>query len=315
MTHRTRPPASRVVTPGAGLGLALALPLLLAATGCPSQAPAVGTADRPLVVLVAPSHAPPGGPDGLAPLQGALEKATGAAVSVRVAPTSVAAIEAFGREQADIGLFSVTEYLFTRQQYGVEARLQVVREEAKSRYAGEILVRADGPLKSLPDLAGKTLACADELSTSGFLLPAAMLADAGVKVDVAFTGSHEAAVAALMAGRADAAAVYHGAARDAAAVRVLGETAPIPNEPVFVRRGLDPALAAKALAALQAFAASPEGPAVMGQLAAIRGFSPVTDAAYDALREQVARAGRTVADLVPSGRFIAGANNAVLGAE
>jgi phosphonate transport system substrate-binding protein len=315
MTHRTRRASSRGLTPGVGLGLALALPLLLAMVACPPQAPAVGTAGRPLVMLLAPSHAPTGGPAALAPLEAALGAATGVAVAVRVAPTAVAAIEAFGRQRADVGLFSVTEYLFTRQQYGVEARLQVLRDEAKSRYAGEILVRADGPLRSLSDLAGKTLACADEMSTSGFLLPAALLADAGVGVEVVFAGSHEAALARLMAGQADAAAVYHGAARDAGAVRVLAETASIPNEPVFVRRGLDPALATKVLAGLQAFAASPEGPAVLGRLAAARRFAPVTDAAYDALREQVARAGRSVADLVPSGRFIAGANNAVLGAE
>ena len=59
---------------------------------------------------------------------------------------------------------------------------------------GAIVVREDGPVKSVKDLEGRPLAFVDEYSVSGFLLPARRLKDEGVHPVTRFAGSHPAAM-------------------------------------------------------------------------------------------------------------------------
>lgn len=266
------------------------------------------SAGGPVVVVLSPAHAPAGGAAAVEALQARLTALSGVPVKVQLATTSLQAIEAFGGTQSHIGLLPVTEYLFARQAYGVEARLQVQRA-AGARYVGEIVVTSDSKLKTVGDLTGKRIAYTDEFSTSGFLLPAALVASQGVKPKAVFAGSHEAAVAALRAGDVDAAATYGGVAAKDAKLKVLATTEPIPNEPVFVAKGVDPARAKAVLDALAKVA--DEGG--LTELAGITSMQPIHHDAYASLLERVRAAGRSTADLVPGGRAISLANEPILG--
>src|SRR5258706_329444 len=112
-----------------GVRRAALVAALVCAAGCQRRdLAAVGGPRAPLVLLVSPSHAAGARPDELRALGSLLGGASGLAVEVRVAATPEAAVQAFGRDEADAGLLSLFEYLLARQEYGVDARLQVLRD-------------------------------------------------------------------------------------------------------------------------------------------------------------------------------------------
>jgi len=123
-------------------------------------------------------------------------------------------------------------------------------------------VADDSKAKALRDLKGKTFAFGSPASTSGHLMPRFFLLKAGINPDkdfsrLAFSGAHDATVAFVASGRAEAgalnASVYdklieRGDA-NAKAVRILQTTPPYYDYNWTVRGGLDPALVTKLTAA------------------------------------------------------------------
>ena len=279
------------------------LGVLLASGGCRDRSDRSALAERPLVLLLSPAHGAHVAPEQRAALGAWLAGRAGRPVEVRVAASPTDAIEAFGNHQADLGLVGVFEYLFAHREFGAEAVLQVVRD-GRTEYAADLVVRADAPIQAPAALDGRKVAFVDPYSTSGFLLPARLLADARVKPQIQFAGSHDAALAQLRAGQVDAAATWHGAAAGDARLRVLATTPPIPNEPFAARRDLDPKTRAALAAALADYAATPDGGRVLRAVSAITGVRPVTDAAYQGVADLVHSAGKSVEDLVPGGQAL-----------
>ena len=260
---------------------------------------AVGTAGTPFILLLSPEHAPPEA--DRAALEGALQEAAGMTVRVVSAPNSQAATTRAGTGRFDAAILPLFDYLFCQQEHSGQARLQLLRGDGQRTYRAEFLVRAaDGP-KDIKALAGKRVAFVDRYSTSGFLFPAALLADNGVVPDSVFTGTHKAALAELRAGRADAAATFAGAATGDTSLRVLAQTAAIPNEPVFFRNGLNAATRQKMVLALLQLGQTETGRKLLHGLADGSGFLPVTDAAYGEVHDAIERAGSRIEDLVPQG--------------
>jgi len=294
--------------PNRNLTLAfLALLVLPVSSSCRSRPePEVGTPASPLVLVLPQSHAK-GKETHVEALRAFLEKSSGLSVKVHVARSAVEAIQSFGSRHADVGLLPLFEYLLAHQEYEVEARLQVVRDGAKPRYQGQILVRADSPIASLADLSNKKLAYADPYSMTGFVLPAEMLAQANVRPVPVFAGGHAEALAELKAGRVDAAATFVGAVPDgleAAGLRTLAETGSVPNEPVFMRKRLDEQKRQAIADALLKFSQTEEGKAALAAIAGIRGFSATTDDAYREVPALVKTAGQRIEGLVPGGWIV-----------
>ena len=280
-----------------GCALLAALVLLI---GCgPRDLDAVGAADTPLVLLLSPSHG--AGSDDLGRLAAALGEASGLTVEIAVAPSTQAAVTRVGTSTWDAAILPLFDYLFCHQEYGSEAGLQVLRHGSERTHHGELLVRAEGGATVLAGLQGRPVAFVTRYSTSGFLFPAALLAEAGVAPEALFAGSHEAALAELKAGRADAAAVYAGMADGDAALRSLATTQPIPNEPVFFRRGLAAETRSRLARGLQDVARSSRGSALLGPVADITGFVEADDATWREVHEAIEAAGNSVEDLVPQG--------------
>jgi phosphonate transport system substrate-binding protein len=260
----------------------------------------IGEPDAPAVVVLSPDHGRDLSPDDLRALAEILGRGSGLAVEVRVAATPLDAIEAFGG-RADVGLLPLFGYLLARQEYGVEAALQALRPGPSTTYAGEILARADGPVRALPDLEGKTIAFVDPYSTSGFLFPAKLLADAGIRPVARFAGGHPRAIEMLRSGEADAAATYVGAAAGETGLVSIVRTEPIQNEPVFFRAGLRQEKRERLARALRALPDDPEGARLLLAIAGIEGFRPVSNEAFGGAVDAIRAAGRSVYDLVPEG--------------
>ncbi len=264
----------------------------------------LGTAAAPIVVVLSREHGARATPADLVALDVFLEAHTGLVFEVQVAPSAVDAIQSFGDARADVGLLKLFEYLLAHAEYGVEARLRVLRAGGAPDYTGEIVVRAGAPIRTLADLAGKKIAYTDRFSTSGFVFAAKLLADANVRPAVEMAGGHPEALARLKAGHVDAAATYAGACAADPALRVVATTAPIPGEPVFFRRHVNGAVKDRVAAALVAFASTPEGRRVLSDMAGVAGFEPATDASYDPVLAAIQAIDSHVADLVPEGRTI-----------
>jgi phosphonate transport system substrate-binding protein len=283
-----------------GIPLCAALLGLVLSIGCGVRdLDAVGAADTPLVLLLSPAHG--AGPQELESLTAALAEASGLNIEIVVAPSPQAAVTRIGTSTWDVAMLELFDYLFCHQEYGVEAGLQVLRHGAERSHRGELLVRAEGGAAELSGLQGKPVAFVTRYSTSGFLFPAALLAEAGVVPEPLFAGSHEAAVVELRAGRADAAAVYSGLAAADPGLRVLATTQPIPNEPVFFRRGLTPETRLRLARGFQDVARSSRGAALLGPLADITGFVEADDATWRDVHQAIEAAGNSVEDLVPQG--------------
>lgn len=114
-------------------------------------------------------------------------------------------------------------------------------------YHGILFVRADSPINTLQDLKGKTFAFGDPTSTSGYLLPRALLEKEGVFSALKSwrnAGDATMVVKAVEAGTEDAGAayqnvfevVYRDTPQKAKLMRIIARTEDIPNG-IYVARG------------------------------------------------------------------------------
>ncbi len=182
---------------------------------------------------------------GLDPLAARLSTALGRPVRIRVTGDYCEAERLARRNMLDAGWFTPAD-----------GRLFIARVRplpaAGAVYRGLLVVRGDGPVRSLADLAGRRIAFVDPRSRSGFLAPARLLLEAGLDLpgDLAscvFAGSHGKALERLLAGDVDAAAVSSvmvdtGRMSPASGTPlvILAESAPILPDPFVVRADLDP---------------------------------------------------------------------------
>jgi phosphonate transport system substrate-binding protein len=130
------------------------------------------------------------------------------------------------------------------------------------KFTSKFIVPVGSTAQTLADLKGMTFVFGSPSSTSGHLMPRYFLLQAGIDPDkdfkrVAFSGAHDATVAFVASGRADAgvlnASVWQKLVdkgdANAKAVRVLATTPPYYDYNWTVRGNLDPALAKKLTAA------------------------------------------------------------------
>ncbi|MDQ3410541.1 MAG: phosphate/phosphite/phosphonate ABC transporter substrate-binding protein, partial [Chloroflexota bacterium] len=124
-------------------------------------------------------------------------------------------------------------------------------DQRQPTYASVIITRIDSGIHDLSGLRGGIVGLVDEQSTSGYLVPRAMLREAGLDPETDFTtrllGRHRFVVDGVIAGELSAGAVHESRLRppsleqgpEFARLRVLARSQPIPLGPLVVRRGLD----------------------------------------------------------------------------
>jgi phosphonate transport system substrate-binding protein len=94
-------------------------------------------------------------------------------------------------------------------QLGVIPLARPINMDGTSTYYGHIFVRKDSNIKTVADMKGKTLALVERATTAGYVFPLAWLNRQGVdNIDAYFkehffTGSHDAAIDAVLNGKAD----------------------------------------------------------------------------------------------------------------
>ena len=235
------------------------------------------------------------------PLGEHLAKATGLDVQFTPVTDYAAVVEGLAIGKIDLAWLGGFTYVQARLRTGGQATPIVQRAEDE-KFTSKFIVPRDSALRTLAELKGKSFAFGAPSSTSGHLMPRHFLNQQGIEPDrdfraVAFSGAHDATVAFVAAGRAEAgvlnASVYEKLVEaghpNAAKVRVLATTPPYYDYNWTTRPGLEAGLRDKLAAAFLAL--DPADPAHKEILALQRAsrFIPTRSSNYDGI-ESAARA-------------------------
>jgi len=145
-----------------------------------------------------------------APLARYLERKLGVKVEFTPVTDYAAAVEALAHKQVDLAWFGGFTFVQASQRSGGKVVPLVQREEDEKFRSVFITTQPD--IKSLADLKGRNLSFGSQSSTSGHLMPRSFLLAAGIDPDrdlkrVAYSGAHDATVAAVASGKVDAGAL------------------------------------------------------------------------------------------------------------
>ena len=134
------------------------------------------------------------------------------AMRVEFTPVSdyAASVEALANKQIDLAWFGGFTFVQANIRSGGKMIPLVQREEDEKFRS--VFITSDPTIKTLADLKGHTLSFGSASSTSGHLMPRKFLLDAKINPDidlkrVAFSGAHDATIAAVAAGKVDAGAL------------------------------------------------------------------------------------------------------------
>ena len=145
-----------------------------------------------------------------APLMKYLEQRLGTKVEFTPVTDYAAAVEALANKQVDLAWFGGFTFIQAQQRSGGKVVPLVQREEdAKFK---SVFITTDDGIKSLADLKGRNVSFGSQSSTSGHLMPRSFLLASGINPDrdfkrVAYSGAHDATVAAVASGKVDAGAL------------------------------------------------------------------------------------------------------------
>ena len=229
------------------------------------------------------------------PLGDYLRKETGLDVQFTPVTDYAAVVEGLATSKIDLAWLGGFTFVQAKLRTSGGA-VPIVQRAEDERFTSKFIVPIDSPAKTLADLKGKTFAFGSPSSTSGHLMPRFYLTRDGIEPDrdfktVAFSGAHDATVAFVASGRADA-GVLNASVMDklvetanpnAAKVRVLATTPPYFDYNWTVRPGLDAALTKKLTDAfLKLDPANPEHKEILALQRASK-FIPTKVSNYDGI--------------------------------
>ncbi len=166
--------------------------------------PEIGTEDNPIKVLFVPSVNVDFMVESGDAIEEFMSEATGLVYEVSV-PTSYAATieEMCASPTNTVGFIPAMGYALANSLCGVEPALASVRY-GWNVYWAQYIVQRDSEFQTLQDLEGASWGFGDTSSTSGYLVPAAQLADLGITPgEQVETGGHTSTVRAVYNGEVD----------------------------------------------------------------------------------------------------------------
>jgi phosphonate transport system substrate-binding protein len=273
-------------------------------------APAVGTADKPIVWALVPSQDTDAVLAGAQEIAQAVEDATGYVIEPVVTTDFTAAVEAMCSGEAQMGALNTFNYVVAKQRGCAEVALASLRF-GTSFYAGQVITRPDTGIASVADLAGKTFCRPDPTSTSGWVIPSLAMRAEGLDpeadlAEIVDAGGHDGVVLAVLDGTCDAGSTFVDARSNVEEdfpnvmtdVIVIAESAPIPNDTVSFHPDVPAEVRDAIVAALLELNNTEEGVALLNTLYSWSGLEATDDTFYDGFRQQLDAAGMSVEDLL-----------------
>ncbi len=255
-----------------------------------------------LRVSAIPDEAPTELQRKFAPLGKYLEKETGMKVVFTPVSDYAAVVESLATKKLDLAWLGGFTFVQAKIRTNGTA-LPIVQREEDAKFTSKFIT-ADPAIKSLADLKGKTFAFGAPSSTSGSLMPRYFLQQAGLNPEkdfrnVAFSGAHDATVAFVAAGKAEAGVLNTSVwdklvetkKVDTDKVRVFATTPTYFDYNWTVRGDLDPAIIRKLTDAfLKLDPKNPEHVEIM-QLQRASKFIPTKKENYDGIEKAAQSAG------------------------
>ncbi len=212
-------------------------------------------------------------------------------------------LESFEAERMDGAFFGSFTGALAIERLGVVPIARPVNLDGGSTYHGRLFVRKDSGIRTVDEMRGKRMAFVDRATTAGYVFPLAWLRARGIRApdgffsEYYFTGSHDAAIAAVLEGKADIGAakhsVYERVRKDDPRIDrdlvVIAESPSVPSNGLCVRRDLEPDLKEAFRRALLELDRDSQGAKVLAQFGALRfietsaaDYAPVTELAKSA---------------------------------
>ena len=170
----------------------------------------VAQAQTTLRVTAIPDESPTELARKAAPLVRYLEKVLGQPVVFTPVSDYAAAVEGLANKQIDLAWYGGFTFVQAHIRSGGKAVPLVQRaEDAAFR---SVFITSNPAIQNLADLKGKSVSFGAPSSTSGHLMPRSFLLQAQIEPErdfkrVAFSGAHDATIAAVAAGKVDAGAL------------------------------------------------------------------------------------------------------------
>lgn len=145
-----------------------------------------------------------------APLMKYLETKLGMKVEFTPVTDYAASVEALVNRKVDLAWFGGFTFVQAHARSGGKVVPLVQREEDEKFRS--VFITSDSAIQALTDLKGKDVSFGSQSSTSGHLMPRSFLLQQGVNPDkdfrrVAFSGAHDATIAAVASGKVQAGAL------------------------------------------------------------------------------------------------------------
>lgn len=237
-----------------------------------------------------------------APLVAYLSQKLGMTVEFTPVSDYAAAVETLVNKQVDMAWFG--GFTFVQANVRSGGKVTPLVQRAEDANFKSVFITSQPGILALSDLKGKTLSFGSASSTSGHLMPRNYLLDAKINPDtdlkrVAFSGAHDATIAAVAAGKVDAGALNVSVwdkfvadkKVDTSKVRVFYTTPAYFDYNWTVHADMPPALKDKITRAfLDLNSSTPEGKALLDLQRASR-FIPTQAANYKGIEAAARSAG------------------------
>jgi phosphonate transport system substrate-binding protein len=270
--------------------LALTVCLPVAAMAAPAEWP------KKLTIGLIPTESSSHITDRFDNLAKYLEKKLGIPVVLKTSTDYNGVITAMQFKHIDVAYYGPKSYVEAAQRANAECFALEVSEDGSKGYHGVIISKKGSPVTSIQAAKGKVFAFTDPNSTSGTLVPTVyFVKDMKIVPEqyfskVIYSGSHEASMLSVKAGKIDVAATndldmlrgegkYWKKDRD---FNILWTSKLIPGSNMSYRKDLPESLKK----ALKDAFLSYNDKAGLSKLK-LKGYAPVTDDVYDPIREQI----------------------------
>ena len=225
------------------------------------------------------------------PLSEYLTRVIGRRVELSVAVDFVQTLKDLEEGVTDLAYLTPTTYIEAQKKFGAELLVKALRNGVPYTRSA-IVAKTGGGIVRLEDIRGKRFAFGDRMSTSSYLVPRAMLAEAGIGLDglkeYVFLGHHDDVAKAVIAGEYDAGGLREPTARafQDHGLEVIKASIDIPEFNICASRRLDTRTAGLIKKALIALDQKDKSQARL--LAAIdkeyTGFVAAANSDYDGIR-------------------------------
>lgn len=237
------------------------------------------------------------------PLVKYLERRLGMKVVFRPVSDYPAAVEALVNKQIELAWLGGLTFVQADIRSGGKV-IPILQREEDRRFKSVFISKTGSGITQLTQLKGKTLTFGSPSSTSGHLMPRSYLLEAGIDPEkdlskLAYSGAHDASIAAVVSGRVDAAAVDMTVWRkfveskrvDTTRVNVFYETPSFYNYNWTIHADMPAELRAKIERAfLELSIDTPEGKEILGLARATR-YIPTKAENYKGMEQAARNAG------------------------